>query len=158
MSQGSTLCIWHMTYDICHMTSWHDRLTNNHFWDYTWKQKLSQGSTLSIWYHDIMTWQHDKQSLLRLDMKTKVVQYVPRISIKSIWHHDMKTCQHEKQSLLRLQMKTKVIQHVPRINIKHLTYDIIISWFPAFVILTFFSWKPALWSLHSQGRVLRLLL
>ena len=45
MSQGSTLCIWH----ICHMTSWHDRLTNNHFWDYTWKQKLfsmSQGSSI----------------------------------------------------------------------------------------------------------------
>ena len=34
-------------------------------------------------------------------------------------------------------MTNKVVQHVTRISIKHLTYDIIISWFQAFVILTF---------------------
>ena len=42
---------------------------------------------------DIMTWQNDKQSLLILDIITKVVQHVPRITIKHLtymydkWHH-----------------------------------------------------------------------
>ena len=40
---------------------------------------------------------------------------------------------------MRLDIKTKVGQHVPRISIKHLTYDIIISWFPAFVSLTCYN-------------------
>ena len=124
--------IMHSTYDS--MTSIHDSMTNNHLWGYTWKQKLfsmSQGSTLSIWHltawhHDIKTWHHDKQSILRLHRKTKVVQHVPRINIKHLtsWHHNTKTWQHDQQSLLRLHLKTKVVQHVPRINIKHLKYDI----------------------------------
>ena len=56
--------------------------------------------------------------------------------------YDSMTSRHDSMTnnhFLRLDMKTKVVQHVPRINIKHLTYDIIISWFPAFVILTFFG-------------------
>ena len=87
MSQESALSIWHMT-------TRHRTMTNNNFWDYTWKQKLirmSQGSTLSIWH-------------------------------MTAWHHGIKTWQHDKQSLWRLHMKTKVDQHVPRINIKHMTY------------------------------------
>ena len=35
-------------------------------------------------------WHHDKQSLLSIDMKTKVVQHVPRINI-SIWHLTLDT-------------------------------------------------------------------
>ena len=84
------------------MTSRHDIMTNNHFWAYTWKQNLfsmSQGSTLSIWHktydsmtlwhHDMKTWQHDKQSLLSLHMKTKVVQHVPGINIKHLTYDIM---------------------------------------------------------------------
>ena len=97
------------------MTSWyHDRMTNNHFWAYTWKQKLfsmSLGSTLSIWHmtswhYEMKTWQHDKQSLLSLHMKTKVVQHVPGINIKHLTYDIMTLWHHDKQSLLSLHMKT----------------------------------------------------
>ena len=78
--------IKHLTCDIWQhgiMTWRHDRMTNNHFWAYTWKQKLfsmSQGSTLSIWH--MTSWLQDmtKKSIFRLNMKTKVVHYVPRIN------------------------------------------------------------------------------
>ena len=72
-----------------------------------------------------------KQQHLSIDMKTKIVQHVPRINI-SIWHKtcDMRhvTCHmwhNYKYSLLSLHMKTRVVQHVPRINISiwHLTFD-----------------------------------
>ena len=79
---------WHFrlqfAFDIWLMTSWHDSMTNKHFWAYTWKQKLLnmfQESTLSIWH---MT--YDKQSLLSLHMKTKVDQHVPMIS--PAWQYD----------------------------------------------------------------------
>ena len=69
-------------------------------------------------WHDSMTKNH-KQSLLSIDMKTKVVQHVPVINI-STWHmtawHDSMTNNH-KQWLLSVDMKTKVVQHVPVINI-----------------------------------------
>ena len=48
-------------------------MTYNHFWASMWKQNLfsmSQGSTLSIWH--VTAWHHDKQSILRLHMKTKM--------------------------------------------------------------------------------------
>ena len=72
-----------------------------------------------------------KQRHFSIDMKTKIVQHVPRINI-SIWH---KTCHmshatchmwHDyKYSLLSKDIKTKVVQHVPRINISilHMTCD-----------------------------------
>jgi len=137
----------------CHhdiMTSRHDIMTNNHFWAYTWKQNLfsmSQGSTLSIWHktydsmtlwhHDMKTWQHDKQSLLSLHMKTKVVQHVPRINIKhltyDIWHHDIMTWRHDsmtnnhfwaytwKQKLFSMSLGSTL-------SIWHMTYDIMTLW------------------------------
>ena len=54
---------------------------------------MDQLDGFDIWNmsYDIMTWQIDKQSLLRLHMKTKVVQHVPRINIKHLTscHHNM---------------------------------------------------------------------
>ena len=98
--------IKHLTYDIWH----HDIMTWRHEDMTAWQtitfepthenkscsgvnrgQKLSLGSTLSIWHmtswhHDIMTsWHHD---------------------IMTLWHHDIMTWQHDKQSLLSLHMKT----------------------------------------------------
>ena len=78
-----------------------------------------------IWRHeDMKTWRHDKQSLLSLHMKTKVVQHVPGINIKHLydimtsWHHDMKTWQHDKQSLLSLHMKTtRYMLHASRVTL-----------------------------------------
>ena len=85
---GSRWTIWTL-YTYLHVcfyghrrgAMWHakcDIITNTHFWAYTWKQKLNsmyQGSTLSMWHNY-------KYSLLPIDMRTKVVQHVPRI----MWH------------------------------------------------------------------------
>ena len=56
------LNIKHLTYDIWYMTSWH---------------------------YDMKTWQHDKQSPLRKQMKTKVDQHVPRKIIKDLIYDSM---------------------------------------------------------------------
>ena len=57
-----------------------------------------------------------------------------------------------KHSVFSLDMKTKVARHVPRIAFQHFNN---ISWFPAVVILTFFSWEPALELVLSLERVMR---
>ena len=46
----------------------------------------------------------EKQRLLSIDMKTKVVQHVPRIKLDNL-------------TLLSIDMKTKVVQHVSRIKL-----------------------------------------
>ena len=53
--------------------------------------------------YDSMTNNH-KPQVLSLDMKTKVVQHVLRISIMHLT-----ASQHDKESLLSLHMKTKVV-------------------------------------------------
>ena len=123
-------------------------MTNNHFWDYTWKQKLfsmSQGSTLSIW--NITSWHYwlvggdpDRGHHFATEERDKgwFGNYSQVVKAFRSWHYNIKTWQHDKQSLLRLDMKTKVVQHVPRISIKHLAYDI---WHYHFLV-------PIFW--HSQ--------
>ena len=49
----------------------------------------------------------NKQRLLSIDMKTKVVQHVERVWMR-VW-----------EWVLSIEMKTKVVQHVPRINLSH---------------------------------------
>ena len=71
-----------------------------------------------------------KQRLLSLDMKTKVVQHVPRINI-SIWHLKLDIW----HSLLSIDMKTKVVQHVWRIKLDNLTTGQLDNWTPAIIII-----------------------
>ena len=113
-------------------------ITYKHKWQSTQTTRFLAGNQLYDWVShrggcgrqkkiiDIFT---HKQQHLSIDMKTKIVQHVPRINI-SIWHKtcDMRhvTCHmwhNYKYSLLSLHMKTRVVQHVPRINISiwHLT-------------------------------------
>ena len=83
-------------------------------------------------------WHNYKYSLLSKDIKTKVVQHVPRINISILhmtcdmrnvtcymWHAKCDMWHNYKYSLLSIDMKTKVVQHVPRINISiwHMTCD-----------------------------------
>ena len=109
---------------------------------FSWEPALwlvdSQGRVLLLLSKKTIDVYIHKQRHLSIDMKTKIVQHVPRINI-SIWH---KTCHmshatchmrhvtcamwHDyKYSLLSKDIKTKVVQHVPRINISilHMTCD-----------------------------------
>ena len=54
-----------------------------------------------------LTGKGNDKSLLSIDMKTKVVQHVPRMNI---------SISHMTYSFLSLHIKTKVVQHVPRMT------------------------------------------
>ena len=97
-------------------------------------------------------WHNYKYSLLRIDMRTKVVQHVQRINISishitcDNWKAKCDMWHNYKNSLLSLHMKTKDVQHVPRINISiwHMTC--------AMRHVTCDNYKYSLLSLHMKTK------
>ena len=85
--------------------------------------------TCDLWHAQCDMWQNYKYSLLSIDMKTKVVQHVPRINTSishitcDMWKAKCDMWHNYKNSLLSLHMKTKYVQHAPENQHKHLTYD-----------------------------------
>ena len=118
-----------------HMTAWQDCISTFQHYNIFYLGTSSmipsvsgQGDSVKKKNIPIFTY---KNWVFSLDMKTKLVEHVPRINIMHltydnmsyiIWHHDSMTNKH-KQWLLSIAVKTKVVQHVLVIKIStwHMT-------------------------------------
>ena len=106
------ISIWPLTFDIWHVI---DSMTNNHFWAYTWKQKLFRTTTgcqkdrktcqKTDWQKD--RWRDRKtERLFSLGVKTKVVHFTSLVrrrsshlslASRSNVHHQVEVAVHTGQ-------------------------------------------------------------